>query len=525
MKNTRRDFIKQASVAAAALVVPQRGVFLTPLSPNNPQGADAFFKDVCILALDAARAARATYADVRIVNRRDQLVSVRDSEVEESTDSDSLGIGVRVLVDGVWGFASSEDVTRGNGRLMAEEAVRRARSNSEPTSVSVELAPVDAYPSGIWQSPISRDPFAVPVSEKVELLQTANNAALRIASIRSAFSFLSFVREEKTFASTDGSVIAQTVYRSWPSLTVTTIPSDWADALHRSTHAIAPMGLGYEHVVSANLPESARELAIEAVRGLTAQPVEPGEYDLILDPTNLKYVIHETIGQATELDRALGSPLLGYPEDVIGKLQFGPEFMNVLCDRTQRGGLATVGWDDEGVPQDSWQVIRDGTFVDYQTSRENAGLIAHLTGMERSHGCAAAESWQYMPLQRMPNVSLLPGENDYGVDDLIASTDRGIYVTGAGARSFDRATNTFQFSGESFYEIQNGRIVGQLRDVAYEGTTLDFWNSLDALGGPDSYVLGGILDDVKGEPVQKHVVSHGCPPARFRQCSVVNTSG
>jgi TldD protein len=498
---------------------------LTPSSSNNYQGADAFFRDVCILALDAARGASATYADVRIVNRREQYVSVRDSEVEVSTDADSLGIGVRVLVNGAWGFASTEDVTRSNGRLMAEEAVRRARNNSETIGASVELAPVDAYPSGSWQSPIRRDPFAIPLSEKVELLQTANNAALRIPSIRSAFSFLSCVREEKTFASTDGSVIGQTVYRSWPSLTVTTIPSDWADALHRSTNFIAPMGLGYEHVLSANLPESARELAIEAVRGLTARSVEPGEYDLILDPTHLNYVIHETIGRATELDRALGSPLLGSPEAVIGQLQFGPEFMNVLCDRTQRGGLATVGWDDEGVPQDSWPVIRDGIFVDYQTSREDAGLIAHLTGTVRSHGCAAAESWQHMPLQRMPNVSLLPGENDHGVDDLISATDRGIYVQGVGAGSFDRASSTFQFSGESFYEIENGRIVGQLRDVAYQGNTLDFWNSLDMLGGPDSYVLGGILDDAKGEPVQKHAVSHGCPPARFRQCSVVNTSG
>jgi TldD protein len=360
------------------------------------------------------------------------------------------------------------------------------------------------------------------LSEKIELLQNANNAAVRIPSIQSAFSFLSLLREEKTFASTDGSIITQTTYRTWPSLSVTTISSGSVEALSRSTGDVAPAGLGYEHVLSANLPERARELAIEAVRGMRATTVEPGEYDLVLDPTNLQYAIHETIGRATDLSRALGSAFLGNPRDVIGQLQFGPEFMNVLCDRTQRGGLATVGWDDEGVPQDSWPIIQDGVFEDYQTTRENAALIADYTGTTRSHGCAAAESWNHRQLQRMPNVSLLPGENDSDVSDLIAATDNGIYVQGKGANTIDRESNTFQFGGESFYKIENGRIVGQLRDVAYRSSTLDFWNSMDMIGGPDSYVLGGIYGVVKGEPEQTHAVSHGCPPARFRQCTVVN---
>jgi TldD protein len=529
MTKTRRDFIKQASIAAAALAVPQRGVFLA--TPSTSQGVDPFFKDVCILALDAARGARATYADVRIVSRRSQHVAVRDNEVDESTDTETLGIGVRALADGAWGFAAIEGVTRQDGRRVAEQAVQRARSNSNLTRVPVELAPVDAYPNGIWQSPIRQDPFAVPVSDKVELLQSANNVALAVPSIRSALSFLSFVRQEKTFASTDGSIIAQTTHRSWPSVTVTTVSSDSTTAQSRSTYDIQPMGLGFEHVLSANLTERARELAIEAVRSVSAAPVEPGEYDLILDPTNLHFTIHETVGHATELDRALGlglsgsgSSFLASPEEVIGKLQFGPEFMNILCDRTQRGALATVGWDDEGVPQDSWPIIRDGIFVDYQTTRELASRIADLTGITRSHGCAAAESWDHVPLQRMPNVSLLPGENEFGVDDLIAATDRGIYVKGVGASRVDRSHNSFQFGGEVFYEVRDGRIVGQLRDVAYSSSTLDFWNSMDMLGGPDSYVLGGIVDDVKGQPEQTHAVSHGCPPARFRQCSVVSTA-
>jgi len=360
------------------------------------------------------------------------------------------------------------------------------------------------------------------VDEKIELLQNANNVAVRVPSIQSALSFLSFLREEKTFASTDGSIVSQTTYRTWPSLSVTTISSGSGEAISRSTGDVAPAALGYEHVLSANLPERARELAIEAVRGMRATPVEPGEYDLVLDPTNLQYVIHESIGRATDLSRALGSSFLGNPRDVIGQLQFGPEFMNVLCDRTQRGGLATVGWDDEGVPQDSWPIIQDGVFKDYQTTRENAALIAELTGTTRSHGCAVAESWDHMQLQRMPNVSLLPGENAYDVSDLIAATDNGIYVKGKGANTIDRESSTLQFGGESYHKIENGRIVGQLRDVAYRSSTLDFWNSLDMIGGPESYVLGGIDGVVKGQPEQTHAVSHGCPPARFRQCTVVN---
>jgi len=531
MKNTRRDFLKQTSLAAAALAVPQRGLFLATPIPAVSQDIDPFFRDVCILALDAARGARASYADVRIVKRSSQYLSVRDTEPDEMTKADTLGIGVRALVDGAWGFSSSNNVTRQDARRVAELAVQLARNNSSLVSRQVELAPVDAYPDGVWQSSIRSDPFSVADDEKVELLVSANIAAKSITSISSAFSSMSFVREEKTFASTDGSIIAQTQYRSWPSMTVTATSFDSTETQTRSSDDIPPMGLGYEHVLSADLPERAHELATDAVRGLSAASVEPGEYDLILDPTNLHLTIHETIGRATELDVALGwetseaaPAFLSKPEEVINTLRFGPEFMNILCDRTQDGGLATVGWDDEGVPQDSWPIISDGIFVDYQTTRESAGRIANLTGMTHSHGCSAAQSWDVVQLQRMPNISLLPGEEDYVVDDLIAATDRGIYIKGRGAHSVDPSRASFQFGGQAFYEIRGGRIVGQLKDVAYRGSTLEFWNSMDMLGGQSGYMLGGIMNDVKGKPEQTHAVSHGCPPARFRQRTVVNTA-
>ena len=291
------------------------------------------------------------------------------------------------------------------------------------------------------------------------------------------------------------------------------------------------MGLGYEHVEAADLEVRATGWAEEAVEKLSAKSVEPGAYDLVLDATNLVYTIHETIGHATELDRALGfeanyagGSFLYPPEDVIENLQFGPEFMNVIGDRTQEGGLATVGWDDEGVPADSWPIVRDGILVDYQTTREQVGWISSLTGVTRSHGCSVSTSWDSIQLQRMPNVSLMPGEYDYLVDDLIAGTDSGILVKGRGSYSIDQQRSSFQFGGEICYEIRGGQLGGMLKDVAYKGSTLDFWNSMDMLGGPRSYFIGGTLADSKGQPEQENATSHGCPPARFSQVDVISVA-
>jgi len=531
MKKTRRDFFKQTSIVAAALAVPQRGVFLAAPSPTAQQNSNSFYKEVCILALDAARGRGASYADVRVVDRRTQYVSVKDRQRDQVSDTTTLGIGVRALVNGKWGFASSTNVTRQEGRTAAERAVQRAEDNGRTPLRPIELAPVDAYPDGVWQSPVRRDPFDVTVDEKVDHLIDAVDSAMTLQSVQSAVAFISLERDAKVFASTDGSVITQVRYRTWPSITVTAATSDSSVTQSRTSNEIVPLGIGYEHVLSANLSERARELAEDAVEGLLARPAEPGVYDLIIDPTNLHLTIHETIGRATELDRALGyaeggpeSSILSSPREAIGQLRFGPEFMNVLGDRTQRGGLATVGWDDEGVPQDSWPIISDGVFMDFQTTRESAPLIAELTGVTRSHGCSAAESWEFSQLQRMPNVSLLPGENDYVIDDLISATDRGILVKGVGANNIDRSRDDYQFGGQAFYEIRGGRIIGQVANVAYRDSMLDFWNSMDMLGGPSSYVLGGVVDDLKGQPQQVHAVSHGCPPARFSQRTVVNVA-
>ncbi len=257
------------------------------------------------------------------------------------------------------------------------------------------------------------------------------------------------------------------------------------------------------------MPGNAERWASIAAEKLAAKSVEAGQYDLILDPTNLWLTIHESIGHPTELDRAMGqeanyagTSFVAPPEKTIGKLKYGPEFMNVQADRTQEGSLSRVAWDDEGVPADQWLIVEKGIFKDYQTTREQAKWIQHLTGVQRSHGCSFAESWDAVQFQRMPNISLLPGERDITLDDIVAATDRGIVIKNRGSWSIDHQRYNFQFSGQSYYEVRNGKIVGMLRDVAYQSNTPVFWNSMDMIGGKSSYWLGGAFNDGKGEPAQ-----------------------
>ncbi len=484
-----------------------------------------------MLALDAASTAGASYVDARVMQVRDQRIGTREERVTDLRDDESIGIAVRALVGGAWGFVAARTLERSDVVRLARAAVDQARGNSAAVRDPVQLAPVDPYPNGEWHTPIGIDPFAVSLEGKVDLLLAANAEALRVPGARFVTSSMAFVRLQTTLASTDGSVIEQTLYRTWPTLTVTAVASDYSDFQSRSSAEVAPMGLGYEHVQAARLGERAGEWAEEAVQKLTATPVDPGDYDLILDPSHLFLTIHESIGHPTELDRALGfeanyagTSFLAPPEQVLGKFRYGPEIMNVLADRTQRGALATVGWDDEGVPADSWSIIRDGVFVDYQTTREQVHWISEHTGVHHSHGCSFAQSWDRVQFQRMPNVSLLPGHDDYVIDDLIAATERGILIKGRGSYSIDQQRLNFQFGGQVFYEIRNGVVGGMLKDVAYQGRTPEFWNSLDMLGGRRSYQLGGTFYDGKGQPAQSNPVSHGCPAARFGGVSVINTT-
>ncbi|MBC8088542.1 MAG: TldD/PmbA family protein, partial [Phycisphaerae bacterium] len=388
------------------------------------------------------------------------------------------------------------------------------------------LAPV-APVKGTWRTPVTRDPLEVAIEDKVALLLAANEAALKVPRVRFVNSGLQLLREEKTLATTDGTLTTQTFIRVGPSFSATAI----ADGDFQSyNEELAPRGNGWEYIQSLDMPGNAERWATLAAEKLGARSVDVGRYDLILDPTNLWLTIHESIGHPTELDRAMGyeanyagTSFIAPPEKHIGQLRYGKEFMNVQADRTQEGSLARVAWDDEGVPAEKWMIVDKGMFRDYQTTREQAAWIAPLTGVKRSHGCSFADSWSSVQFQRMPNVSLMPGDKDIGLDDIVAATERGIVVKNRGSWSIDHQRYNFQFSGQAFYEVKNGKITGMLKDVAYQANTPQFWNSMDMIGGQKSYWLGGSFGDGKGEPGQSNSVSHGCVPARFRGVNIVNT--
>ncbi|HEU5259815.1 MAG TPA: TldD/PmbA family protein [Gemmatimonadales bacterium] len=524
MSMDRREFVKTtaATVAAAAFVPP------TALEPAAPT-ADPAFKEIAMAALNAGRAAGASYVDVRIAHYRSQFIRTRERQIAGVTDTESLGVGVRTLVQGTWGFAASRALTKDAAARAAREAAAISKANRAARLKPVELAPVAKFPNASWRSPHKVDPWSVPIETKVGVLLAANEAALKVDKVKYVFSGLFFVKEEKTFASTEGSFITQTIIRTWAPMQITAVASDFSD-FQRRANTTPPTGRGYEVVEQSLSPESAARWAEQAAQRLSAKPVEPGRYTLVLHPSHLWLTIHESIGHPTELDRALGyeanyagTSFLAPPEQVIGKFQYGPEFMNVQGDRTQEGSCGQTGWDDEGVQAEAFPIVKNGVFVDYQTTREQVAWIAGLGGAARSHGCSYADSWSSIQFQRMPNVSLLPGSEERSAEDLIAATDRGIYVVGDGSYSIDQQRYNFQFGGQVCYEIAGGKLMGLLKDVAYQSRTADFWNAMDMIGGPRSYELHGSFFDGKGQPGQINAVSHGCPPARFRDVTVINT--
>ena len=527
MPTGRRDFIR--TTAATAAVLSARPGLLTEATAQAPvaPGADPAVIDLANAALNSARSAGASYTDVRVGRYRRQEVSTRERQITGVRDSESYGLGVRTLVDGSWGFAATSRMTRDGARDAALAAVEMSRAARAVRRRRVELAPVTPV-TGTWMTPVRKDPIEIPIEEKIALLLAANEAALKVSGVRFASSSVSALREIKTLLTSEGTNVTQTFIRVGPSFSATAVRTGDFQAF---SEELAPRGEGWEYVESLDMVGNAERWASMAAEKLAAKSVDPGTYDLILAPSNLWLTIHESIGHPTELDRAIGeeanyagTSFVAPPEKVIGQLKYGPPIMNIQADRTQEGSLSRVAWDDEGVPADRWLLIDKGIFRDYQTTREQAARIQKLTGVSRSHGCSFAESWGAVQFQRMPNVSLLPGNEDISVDDIVSATTRGILVRNTGSYSIDHQRYNFQFSGQTFHEIRNGKIAGMLRDVAYQAITPVFWNSMDMIGGRSSYWMGGAFNDGKGEPSQSNSVSHGCVPARFRNVRILNTA-
>jgi len=532
----RRDFLRTTGAAAAAFALASapRRAGAAPAYDDLDRFQSGASKELLLDAINAAKMAGASYADCRIARFRQNFIVTREQQIVNVVDTDTLGCGVRALVDGCWGFAATRDLTRAAVTTAAREAVAIAKANRIARDRAVELAPVQAYPNATWKSAFTTDPFEVPLESKVDLLLKANAEAMKVPNVRFVNSILFFVKQDRQFASTEGSVIDQTLVRSWPLFNATAVAPDFSDFQSRQASEAAPMGRGWEYVLECDLVGNAKKWGEQAAEKLTAKSVEVGKYDLVLDPGNMWLTIHESIGHPTELDRAMGyeanyagTSFIAPPEDMLGKLKYGPSFMNVQGDRSQVGALSTIGYDDDGEKPDDFLIVKDGIFNDYQTTREQAPWLRDWYAKQgkpvRSHGCSYADSWGSVAFQRMPNVSLLPSNDNTTWDDLVAGVDRGIAIIGDGSFSIDQQRYNAQFGGQVFYEIRGGKIAGMLKDVAYQIRTPDFWNSMDALGGKDTYELGGSFFDGKGQPSQVNAVSHGSPPTRFRQVNVINT--
>jgi TldD protein len=523
----RREFLK--GTLAAAAVVPacggssaRRGTPRHP-EPDRPTFSDPGLVELADLALETARAAGASYADVRIADYRRQSIATREARVLSINDASDRGFGVRVIANGAWGFAASANVAKEEVVRVARQAVAIARANAALLSEPVHLAPVEKYVA-VWRTPIQKDSFEVPLRDKVDRLLAINAEALKVSGVSFCSSSMAFVREHKFFASTEGSYIEQWIHRCDPSFRVTAVDRKKNSFQTRDSFS-DPRSLGYEYVESYPWSEEARQAGEDAVAKHSARSVEPGKRDLILHPTHLWLTIHESIGHPTELDRALGmeANFAGtsfLTPDKLGKFRVGSDIVNIVGEKTAPGSLATCGYDDDGVKTSSWHLIKNGIFVDYQTTRDQAGFI----GQKASHGSSYSQSWKDVPFQRMPNVNLVPGKKALSEAQLIADTDDAIFIKGNGSYSIDHQRYNFQFGGQVFYEVKKGKLVGMLRDVAYQARTPDFWSSCDAICDHSAYYVGGSMDDGKGEPGQSNAVSHGCATARFRKVNVINTA-
>ncbi|MCW2679707.1 MAG: peptidase modulator of gyrase [Frankiales bacterium] len=486
-------------------------------------------REAAAAALQAALDAGASHADVRVERLRGQDLTVRNGRLERLNDAVTVGLAVRVVHDGTWGFTSSPDVTVDEAVRLARSAVEVARTSRPLNSEPVELADEPVYDDVTWVSAYDVDPFTVDPTDKVALFADWSARLLASDDVDHVDVDLRQALEDKFYADSAGTTTTQQRVRVQPQLTATRV--DPGGGFETMRTLARPVGHGWEYLTGGlyDWESELAELPSLLAEKAKASSVEPGRYDLVIDPSNLWLTIHESIGHATELDRALGyeAAYAGTSFatlDQLGSLRYGSPVMQVTGDRTVPHGLATIGWDDEGVQTQQWDIVRDGVLVGYQLDRRMAKQNAEVLGVSRSNGCAFADSPGHVPVQRMANVSLQPAPDGPSTEQLIAGVERGIYVVGDKSWSIDMQRYNFQFTGQRFYEIRGGRLVGQLRDVAYQATTTEFWGSLEAVGGPQTYVLGGAFNCGKAQPSQIAAVSHGCPTSLFRGVNVLNTA-
>ena len=536
----RRDFLAFTGAGLAGLMLPHGRLIAAEqlLEPGDP----VLGKRLVDAALQAARGAGASYCDVRIGRYLSQGIITRERNVENVTNSESAGVGVRVIVDGAWGFAATHQRTPEQVVQAVAQAVAIARANAKVQTRRVQLAATPGVGEVSWRTPLKKNAMAVPVQDKVGLLLDINAAALG-AGADYFNSTLFLVNEQKYFASSDGSWIDQDVHRIWLPFTATAV--DKASGRFRTRNGLsAPMGMGYEFldgdrsgrfelpggVVGYGHSYDPREDALAAARHarekLTAPSVKAGKYDVVLDPSNLFLTIHENVGHPLELDRVLGyeANYAGTSFATLDKrdagFRWGSDIVNFTADKTQPGSLGAVGYDDEGVRTQRWDLVRDGILVDYQATRDEA----HILGRDASHGCSYADSWSSVQFQRMANVSLAPGKTPLSVAEMVKDVENGLYFHGRGSYSIDQQRYNAQFGAQLCYQIKDGRITGMVEDAAYQIRTPEFWNACAAICDERDFRLGGSFFDGKGQPSQVSAVSHGSSTTRFNGINIINTA-
>jgi TldD protein len=479
---------------------------------------DQIFKDVAGSAIRAAKKAGASYADCRAMTTERESISTRNGAAA-SRIQENQGFGVRVIADGAWGFSSSSVVTLAEAEAVAREAVAIARASSLTTAIAVKLAPVEPFQAH-WVTPYHFDPFDVPLSTKVELLLKIDSALRREKKVRVATGSFSCQWEHQIFASTEGSFIEQHLLTTGIGYAATAVDSN---GIQRRSYPNSFRGqhknMGYELVHRWKLLEEAPRVASQAAALLTADVCPSGRKDIILDSSQIGLQVHESCGHPIELDRVFGTEA-NYAgrsfltTEKLGKFQYGSKHVHLTADSTATGGLGTFGYDDEGVAAQKWDIVKEGRFVGYLTSRETAPVI----GLPHSQGSMRAAGWNRIPLIRMNNVSLQPGHGS--LDDLIGDTKDGLYMETNRSWSIDQLRYNFQFGCEAAWEIKNGKKGRLLRNPTYQGITPEFWGSCDGVCGPEEWILWGTPNCGKGQPGQTAATGHGASPARFRNVKV-----
>jgi len=475
-------------------------------------------RDIVMRALDTAHQQGATYADVRVVRLVSESITVRNENVEGLTADETLGFGVRVIVDGYWGFASSYNLTLEEADRVAAQAVRIARASARVRGPKADIGPPEVHRDS-HRTPFQKDPFAIPLDDKIALLLHTNDAMMKVQGVVMAESNVYCQREEKTFGSSEGGFIEQVLVETGCGIEATAVDEGEVQRRSYPNSVGRQQGTeGWELVERHDLPGNAGRVAEEAVTLLRAKPCPAGVTTVILDGSQVALQIHESCGHAIELDRVLGTEAAFagtsfLTTDKLNNFRYGSDAVNITADATIPGGLGSFGYDDEGVPAQATPVVRNGLFVGYLTSRETATSLG-----QRSNGAMRASGWNRIPLIRMTNVNLDPGT--WTLEDLIADTEEGLYMETNRSWSIDDRRLNFQFGTEIAREIKNGKLGDLVKNATYTGMTPRFWGSCDAVCNRDYWVVWGTPNCGKGQPEQVAHTGHGAAPARFRNVQV-----